>query len=132
MKKMIVIAALIGGMLMPAQMMASNDRGDKKPRVEYRNDKKEKKDKKGFDNRRDNRYNNGYNKNNNRPGKPDKVVIVNKPQPQVVVVNRPDRRPVPPPPPRGGCCDNDNDAASIIGAVGAFVGIVGLMSLIAQ
>ena len=42
---MIVIAALIGGMLMPAQMMASNDRGNAKPRVENRSDKRSRNDK---------------------------------------------------------------------------------------
>jgi hypothetical protein len=49
MKKMIVIAALIGGMLMPAQMMANNN-NDRKPKVENRGNRNEirvSKDKKG-------------------------------------------------------------------------------------
>ena len=50
MKKMIVIAALIGGMLMPAQIMAKDNKGNNKPEVEYRNDKKDfgKKEEKKF------------------------------------------------------------------------------------
>lgn len=43
MKKMIVIAALIGGMLMPAQIMAQNNRKNAKARVENRVNNKDKK-----------------------------------------------------------------------------------------
>jgi hypothetical protein len=135
MKKMIVIAALIGGMLMPAQMMASNDRGNAKPRVENRSDKRsrnDKFDKKGPDVKKndgkkgygDNRDFGGKNdfKNSYRPGKPDKVVVINKPIPPV-------SRPCPPIQPRRKC---DSDIADVIGAVGAVVGIAALVSLIAQ
>ena len=128
MKKMIVIAALIGGMLMPAQMMAKNDRGNAKPKVENRDnrkgDRKDYKDsKKGYNDNRN------Y-KKNDRYGKPDKIVVVNKPQRPVVIVNKPAPRPKLAPRPRRDCCDND--VANVVGAVGAFVGIVGLLSLVAQ
>ena len=132
MKKMIVIAALIGGMLMPAQMMAKNDRGNAKPRVENRDNRKG--DRKEY--RKDYKDNKkGYNDNrnykkNDRYGKPDKIVVVNKPQRPVVIVNKPAPRLKPAPRPRRDCCDND--VANVVGAVGAFVGIVGLLSLVAQ
>ena len=35
MKQMMIIAVLIGGMLMPAQIMAKNNKGNNKPKVEY-------------------------------------------------------------------------------------------------
>ena len=41
MKKMIVIAALIGGMLMPAQIMAQRNNRNEKPRVENRDNRKD-------------------------------------------------------------------------------------------
>lgn len=126
---MIVIAALIGGMLMPAQIMAQNNRRNEKPRVENRGNKKEmriSKDNKGEkkDNFRDNRRDEFKpGKPNYKPGKPD----YRPNRPPVVVVNRPAPRPCPPPPPRN--CYYDNDAAD---AVVAFASIVALMSLMAD
>ena len=136
MKKMIVIAALIGGMLMPAQMMAQNNRKNAKARVENRMDNRDRK--KGGNNI-------GMNKpgNNRKPGfsiggnrNPQPPVIVNRPAPRpcppppVVVVNRPAPRPCPPPPPPAPhrCC-NDNDIVDVAAAV---VGLAALVALIAN
>ena len=47
MKKMIVIAALIGGMLMPAQIMAQKNNRNEKPRIENRDNRKEFKARRG-------------------------------------------------------------------------------------
>ena len=109
---MIVIAALIGGMLMPAQMMAQSKNGNKRPKVELRGNKR--------DNRKDMRIGKEY-----RMGKPGKPV--HKPAP-VVVVNRPAPRPCPPPPPPPvhRC---HNEAAGIVSTV---VGLAALVSLIAN
>lgn len=102
MKKMILIAALIGGMLMPAQMMAQK-RDRRGPKVEYRQ----------------NRRNDRKEIRMGKPGKP-KYKPAYKPQPAVVVVNRPVPRPCPPPPPpppapRRYYYDNDVlDAATAI------------------
>ena len=114
MKKMIVIAALIGGMLMPAQMMAQNRNGKKRPKVELRGNKR--------DNRKEMKIGKEY-----RMGKPGKPV--RRPAP-VVVVNRPAPRPrpcLPPPPPPVHRCHND--AAEIVSTV---VGLAALVSLIAD
>lgn len=112
MKKMIVIAALIGTMLMPAQMMAGNKNNNKRPRVEMRGNKR--------DNRRDIKIGKDY-----RMGKPGKPA--RRPAP-VVVVNRPAPRPCPPPPPPPvhRC---HNEAAEIVSTV---VGLAALVSLIAN
>ena len=113
MKKMIVIAALIGGMLMPAQMMAQNKNGNKRPKVELRGNKR--------DNRKGMKIGKEY-----RMGKPGKPV--HRPSRPVVVVNRPAPRPCPPPPPPPvhRC---HNDAAEIVSTV---VGLAALVSLIAN
>ncbi|MBQ8336491.1 MAG: hypothetical protein IJY44_03035 [Bacteroidaceae bacterium] len=111
MKKMMIIAALVSGMLMPAQIFAKENRGDKKPKAEYnkfeKNNKGNKKPQmnyKDFDKGKNNKkgykddYKYGKNKGNKKgyknygykkPGKPKK--------PNVIVVNKP--APVPPPPP---------------------------------
>ena len=148
MKKMIVIAALIGGMLMPAQIMAQRNNRNEKPRVENR------------DNRKDMKPGNskGGNKemNFNKPGKKDKPgFAMNKPgkkgkpgkgykkpgrynykynrpaPPPVVVVNRPAPRPCPPPPPPAvvyrNCYDNDAAEAAV-----AVLGLAALVALIAN
>ena len=129
MKKMIMIAALIGGMLMPAEMVANNNI-DRKPRVENRGRKEIRvsRDKKGGkkDVYRNNRadYRPGKpGRNDYRPGRPAPVVVVNKPAP----------RPCPPPPPPARYyyddCYYDNP---IVEATAAFVGIAALISLIAD
>ena len=77
MKKMIVIAALIGGMLMPAQIMAQRNNRNEKPRVENR------------DNRKDMKPGNGKGGNKemnfNKPGKKEKPgFAMNKPGRMVI------------------------------------------------
>ncbi|MBR5852064.1 MAG: hypothetical protein IKY73_06040 [Bacteroidaceae bacterium] len=136
MKKMIVIAALIGGMLMPAQMMAQNNRKNAKAKVENRVDNRDRK--KGGNNiamnKPDNDRKPGFNIGSNR--NPQPPVVVNRPAPRpcppapVVVVNRPAPRPCPPPPPPAPhrCC-NDND---IVDAAAAVVGLAALVALIAN
>jgi hypothetical protein len=139
MKKMIVIAALIGGMLMPAQMMANNN-NDRKPKVENRGNRNEirvSKDKKGGKKGDFKGGRNDYKKPGkpdyrpNRPCRPAPVVVVNRPAPRPCPPPPP--RPCPPPPPRPKYYYNDyyydnpiDDAAE------AFVSIVALMSLIAD
>ena len=112
MKKMIVIAALIGGMLMPAQMMASNDRGKERPRTEYRKDKKDKPSKRDYGRNDRKRY--------DKPAKPAPVVVVNRPAP----------RPCPPPPPPRRSCDSD--VADVVSAVGTVLGIAAVISVLAR
>ena len=138
MKKMMIVAALIGAMLMPAEIMAQNNRKDAKARVENRGERRDNRvaagkgrnekpgfgfDKPGKDNR--------PGKNFDKPGKPGKGYgKPYKPAP-VVVVNRPAPRPCPPPPPpppvRVYECDND-----VVGAAVAVVGLAALVSLIAD
>ncbi|MDO5461106.1 MAG: hypothetical protein Q4F44_05640 [Bacteroidales bacterium] len=126
MKKMMIIAALIGGMLMPAQLYAKNDRGGEKPRVERREKRKEikvgkERDKGGKPGKG---YKPGKPGKGNKPGKPGKPGRPNK---EVVIINRPAPRPCPPPPPRRYCYNNGVDDA-----VSAFLSIVGLMAIIAD
>ena len=131
---MIVIAALIGGMLMPAQMMAQNNRKNAKARVENRMDNRDRKKggndfamnkpcKPGADKKP------GFNVGGNR--KPQPPVVVNRPAPApVVVVNRPAPRPCPPPPPPAPRrCYHNNDVAN---AAAAVVGLAALVALIAN
>ena len=152
MKKMIVIAALIGGMLMPAQIMAQNNRKNAKARVENRVNNNDKKMGAGKGGNKDRNFdmggkskpgkNDGFAKNNKggKPGKKEKgfyiggnnrpapPVIINRPAP-VVVVNRPAARPCPPPPPAPRRCYYNNDVAN---AVTAVVGLAALVALIAD
>ena len=134
MKKMIVIAALIGGMLMPAQMMAQNNRKNAKAKVENRVDNRDRK--KGGNNIVMNKPGKpgadrkpGFNIGGNR--KPQPPVVVNRPAPApVVVVNRPAPRPCPPPPPPAPRrCYHNNDVAN---AAAAVVGLAALVALIAN
>ena len=127
MKKMIVIAALIGGMLMPAQIMAQNNRKNEKPRVENRDKRKDMKP-----------GNNKPGKNNkagfaiNKPGKgKPKPQKYNRPAPRpVVVVNNPAPRPCPPPPaPVIYKNYYDNDVAE---AAVAVIGLAALIALVAN
>lgn len=116
MKKMMIIAVMMSAMLMPAEMMAKNNRDFARPRVENRvrkNDRKEAKMK--FDNA--------------RPGKPGKQKFnkrekERRPMPPVARRHRrPMPRPLPPPPPpryhhhHHHHCDNGaaETAATIIG-----------------
>ena len=132
MKKMMIIAVMMSAMLMPAQMFAKNDRGNAKPRVENNQKRKEIKISKDRGNKPNDRPNKNFqaNKPNNkpkyRPGKPD--YRPGRPAP-VVVVNRPAPRPCPPPPPAPRPYYRCNEVAD---AVTTFLGIVGLMAIIAD
>ena len=94
MKKMMIIAAMVSMMLIPAQMEAKN-KVNNKAKVEYRNNKKDFgkkefkkfKDDKRFDNKKNFKKKKAY--NNRKPNRPA-VIAVNRPAP------RP--RPLPPPP----------------------------------
>ena len=123
MKKMMIIAVMMSAMLMPAQMFAKNDRGNAKPRVENNQKRKEIK----ISNERGNKPNN---KPNYKPGKPDYRPDYRPGRPApVVVVNRPAPRPCPPPPPAPRPYYRCNEVAD---AVTTFLGIVGLMAIIAD
>lgn len=139
MKKMMIIAVLISGMLMPAQIMAKENRGNKKPKVEYRNNKIEKGDKKdkkaiappGKDKKK------GYGRNckDDKKGKPMgykdnkkgyKNDYCKKPgKPDVIVVNKP--APVPPPPPAKVVYKSDPASAAA-----SLVGLAALIAIIAD
>ena len=125
MKKMMIIAVMMSAMLMPAQMFAKNDRGNAKPRVENNQKRKEIKISKDRGNKPNDRPNKNFqaNKPNNkpkyRPGRPAPVVVVNRPAP----------RPCPPPPPAPRPYYRCNEVAD---AVTTFLGIVGLMAIIAD
>ena len=112
MKKMMIFAVMMSMMLMPAQMMAKNDR-NAKPRVENRvENKKEKKDDKNFmkENKNDKKFN-----NKNKARKPMPPVAMKPRRPMPKPMSRP--RPVPRPIYHNHCCDNDfvETAATIIG-----------------
>ena len=123
MKKMIMIAALISGMLMPAQMMANN-RAEAKPRVEFKNDKPA--DRKGKNEKKE--YKEKKNYKNNKGFKDNRKNFNNKP---VVVINKPAPRPAPRPcpPPAKECCNNINNA---VGAAATVVGLAALIALVAD
>ena len=106
---MMIFAVMMSMMLMPAQMMAKNNQ-NAKPRIEYKNSKK---DKPGND-------------RNYRPGKPGKPmppVVVKRPKP------KPMPKPMPRPVPRKVYVYQDNSA---INAAAAVIGIAGLIALIAD
>ena len=130
MKKMMIIAVLIGGMLMPAQLFANNDRANAKPRVENNGKRKEIRVGSNRDDRNGKKP--GYKPEkpgkNNKPGRGYKPGKPGKPAP-VIVVNRPAPRPCPPPPPPAPRRYYYDGAAD---AVGAFLSIVGLMAIIAD
>ena len=131
MKKMMIIAVMMGAMLMPAQMFAKNDRVNERPRVENNQKKKEIR----IANERGNRPANKPNKKRaanyrpkNKPGKPG--YRPGRPAP-VVVVNRPAPRPCPPPPPPPAP-RRYNYSCGAADAVTSFLSIVALMSIIAD
>ncbi len=142
MKKMMIIAALISGMLMPAQIFAKENRGDKKPKAEYnkfeKNNKGNKKPQmnyKDFDKGKNNKkgyngdYKYGKNKGNKKGNnyyakkKPYKPYKPNKPN--VIVVNKP--APVPPPPPVKVVYKSNP-----VSAAASLVGLAALIAVIAD
>ena len=134
MKKMIVIAALMGAMFMPAQIMAKENRANNRPNVEYRNNRKDKKEFKKkynrkvaykYDNKFDKRFDKKFDKRNNKYNKR----YYKKNKPAVVVVNRPGR-PVPPPPPVKVVYRNNAPCAA--GVVAGAIGLAALAAIIAN
>ena len=105
MKKMMIIAAMVSVMLIPAQMEANN-RVNNRARVEYNN-------KKDFGRKEYNKFKDNKRFDNKKPGKPQAMVKKPAPRPApmpqmakkrkpnrpaVMVANKPYRRPLPPPP----------------------------------
>ena len=120
MKKMMFIAVMMGAMLMPAQMMAKNNKNNAKARIENR-----------VDNRRD------FKVKENRNNRKDKKFVNAKPnkpmrKPAPVIVNRPPApRPAPPRPRpviyHNHCCDND-----VVEATATIIGIAALAAMLAD
>lgn len=122
MKKMMIIAALISGMLMPAQIMAKNNNRNEKARVENRGPQKEVKivvkEKRGKKEKYDDCYK--YNK----PGKKQYKKFGKCPKP-VVIVNQPAPRPRP-------VCRYNNNPGGAVNAAAAVIGIAGLIAILAN
>ena len=128
MKKMILIAALIGGMLMPAQIMAQKNNRNEKPRIENRDNRKEfKGDRYDKGGKKDKNY--GKPGKGNRPGKGFAMNKPMKPKPRPIIINRPPQRPCPPPPPAPRVYYYDNDA---VNAAATVIGLAALVALIAD
>lgn len=115
MKKMMIIAAMVGAMLIPAQMEASN-KVNNRVKVEYKN----RKDEKRFmgERRLDCRKN--FNKPRDCNRKPSR--------PNVVVVNNSKPRPVPPPPAPRKVVYESNP----VSAVASVIGLAALAAIIAN
>ncbi len=139
MKKLMIIAVILGGMLMPAQVFAKNDRndrrGDNKVQMDYNRAKKDNKSKE---------IKIGSNKGNKHVAahahKPAPVVVHHKPAPVVVhhkpapVVVHHNPAPVvhhhcPPPAPVVHHHHCNNEVAQ---AAAVVVGIAGLISILAH
>ena len=120
---------------MPAQIMAKNNKGNNKPRVEYRNDRKDKRFDKDFRNGNDKKFAK-YNKYGNRfdkkYAKKDKRNYnkYKSSRPDIIVVNRPSRPLPPPPPPRKVVYRND--ASCAIGVVAGAIGLAALAAIVAN
>ena len=132
MKKIMIIAVMVSTMLMPAQMMAKNNKNNAKARVENRMDFKVEakrndwKDKK-FNKVKPNMRNDKKFTNKKPMKKPNRVVINRPPAPRLA----PRPRPIPVPAPRriyvNNCYNND-----VVEAAATIVGIAALASLIAD
>ena len=112
---------------MPAQMMAKNNKGNNKPKVEYNKkfDKKENKKNDKFDKKNDKKFNEKK-KNKNVVYKNYKKGKQNKPA--VVVVNKPAPKPIAPPPAPVKVVYKNNP----VNAVASAVGLVALAAIIAN
>ena len=135
MKKMMIFAVMMSIMLMPAQMMAQNNKKNEKPKMEFENRKDDKKndkfdnrkdDKKNdkFDNRKDDKKNDKFdNKKNDK--KNDFNRKPKKPQPPIAKKPNPKPKPKPKPKFKINVVDNNpiNEIASVIG-LAALIAIV--------
>ena len=125
MKKMMIFAVMMSMMLMPAQMMAKNDK-NAKPKVENRVDnKKDKKDDKKndkFDNKKDDKKNDKF---DNKKFKDDKKNDFNKKpnKPQPPIVKQPKPRPNPQPQVQVKVVKEVNPLASVI-SLAALVALI--------
>ena len=127
---MMIFAVMMSMMLMPAQMMAKNDK-NAKPKVEYRVDnKKDKKDDKKndkFDNKKDDKKNDKFDnkkkddKNFKNNKKNDFKKKPNKPQPPIV--KQPKPRPNPQPQVQVKVVKEVNPLASVI-SLAALVALI--------
>ena len=137
MKKMMIFAVMMSMMLMPAQMMAKNDK-NAKPKVENRVDnKKEKKDDKfdnkkddkkndKFDNKKDDKKNDKFdNKKDDKKFKDDKKNDFNKKpnKPEPPIVKQPKPRPNPQPQVQVKVVKEVNPLASVI-SLAALVALI--------
>ena len=115
MKKMMIIAAMVGAMLIPAQMEASN-KVNNRVKVEYKNRKEPKKfkEEKRFDGRKDFDKARDYNR------KPDR--------PEVIVINNQKPCPLPPPPAPVKVVYESNP----VSAVASVIGLAALAAIIAN
>ncbi|MBR5476485.1 MAG: hypothetical protein IKV17_06675 [Bacteroidaceae bacterium] len=146
MKKMMIIAAMVSVMLIPAQVFAQgnkNDRGDRKVRIEKQREDKKKENFKGDFGKGNNK--DLVKKNDKKAPKIDKKkpapkvvvkekapkVIIKEKAPKVIVKEKPVVVHKPAPQPViVDCCDhNDNDA---VNAAAIAVGVIGLAALLAN
>ena len=125
MKKMMIIAAMVSVMLIPAQMEANN-KVNSKPKVELnnKNDKKfdNKKDEKKFKN--DKKF---YNKRDDKKFKDDKKKLKKQPKPQAIV-----KMPAPRPAPLPQAQVNVVYESNPINAVASVIGLAALAAIIAN
>ena len=125
MKKMMIIAVMMSAMLMPAQMMAKENR-NARPRVENRVKKNEKRAPKiKFDNARPGKPDKKFgNRNKDRRAMPPMAMRHCRPMHRPM----PRPRPVPPPPVyHNHCCDNN-----VVEAAATIIGLAALVSAIAD
>ena len=119
MKKMMIIAAFVSAMLMPAQIMAQNNhRNNRRPvaaRVEH--------NRKG-EHRKDMHIQNGKHRPivNHKPAQKPVVVHHHQPAPPPVVVHHPAPRPV----------IHSHCSSEVAGVAAVAIGVAGLISLLAD
>ena len=122
---MMIIAVMMGAMLMPAQMMAKNNKNNAKARIENRVDnRRDFKVKENRNNRKDKKF---VNAKPNKPMRKPALVIVNRPP-----APRPAPRPLPPPPPRRRVYVNNYYDNDIVEAAATIIGVAALASMIAN
>ena len=134
MKKMMIIAAMVSIMLMPAQVYAQgnrNDRGVRKERIEKQRVEKRKDNKKGAVGKVEkNNHGKKYGKNHKNHKPAPKPVVIHKPAPKPIVIHKPAPKPV--------IVEHNchrpvyHVDGNAVNAAAVAVGIVGLVSLLAD